>query len=84
VGGAPAAVSGAPAAVAGRPALPDGGIDLRQALTGVESELIDQALERCAGNRTQAAALLGLRRTALVEKLRRRSAAAATSPQRRG
>ena len=52
--------------------LPERGLDLRQLLGHIERELIEQALDRCAGNRSQAAKLLGLKRTTLVEKLRRR------------
>jgi len=52
--------------------LPETGIDLKELLNRVEYELIDQALDRTGGNRNQAAALLGLNRTTLVEKLKRR------------
>jgi DNA-binding NtrC family response regulator len=44
---------------------------LRDALLDLEKQLIERALERTGGNRTEAAALLGLNRTTLVEKLRR-------------
>ncbi len=47
------------------------GIDLKHHLTEVEQALIRQALERTDGVVGQAARLLGLRRTTLVEKLRR-------------
>ncbi len=53
------------------PILDDETLDLRTALDGLERRLIRQALERAHGNRTEAAALLGLNRTTLVEKLRR-------------
>ena len=53
--------------------LPSEGIELRQLLADIESDYIDQALERTDGNRNQAARLLGLNRTTLVEKLRKRS-----------
>jgi DNA-binding NtrC family response regulator len=53
--------------------LPSQGIELRQLLADIESDYIDQALERTDGNRNQAARLLGLNRTTLVEKLRKRS-----------
>ncbi len=53
-------------------ALPGEGIDLRRAVEAFENNLIDQALERTGGNRNQAAILLGLNRTTLVEKLRKR------------
>lgn len=46
-------------------------LDLRAALEETERRLIRTALERSAGNRTSAAAMLGLNRTTLVEKLRR-------------
>jgi transcriptional regulator with PAS, ATPase and Fis domain len=46
-------------------------LDLRTALEALEKRLIDEALARAQGNRTEAAALLGLNRTTLVEKLRR-------------
>lgn len=48
-------------------------LNLREAIDRVERELIDQALKRSNGNRTEAAALLGLNRTTLVEKLRKTS-----------
>ena len=51
--------------------LPDGGIDLKQAVADLEGTLIEQALSRTGGNRNAAALLLGLNRTTLVEKLRR-------------
>ena len=47
------------------------GSDLRGALEHLERQLIQEALARAGGNRTEAAALLGLNRTTLVEKLRR-------------
>ena len=49
----------------------DSSLDLRSALEGLERELIDRALQKAGGNRTEAAALLGLNRTTLVEKLRK-------------
>ena len=56
----------------GGPALPDSGVDLKEFLKGIETSLIDQALQRTGGNRNQAASLLALNRTTLVEKLRKR------------
>ena len=53
--------------------LPIEGIELRDLLAEIEANYIDQALERTGGNRNQAARLLGLNRTTLVEKLRKRS-----------
>ena len=52
------------------------GLDLRSALENLERELIDRALRKAGGNRTEAAALLGLNRTTLVEKLRKYAPAA--------
>jgi sigma-54 specific flagellar transcriptional regulator A len=51
--------------------LPAAGIDLRAHLTQIERRLIEQALERSGGTVAHAARLLGLRRTTLVEKLRK-------------
>jgi DNA-binding NtrC family response regulator len=55
--------------------LPPHGVDLRMLLTQLEDRLIGQALERTGGNKNRAAELLGLNRTTLVEKLRRRTVA---------
>jgi transcriptional regulator with GAF, ATPase, and Fis domain len=52
----------------------DNVLDLRTALEQVERQLIDRALSKANGNRTEAAALLGLNRTTLVEKLRKYAA----------
>jgi sigma-54 dependent transcriptional regulator, flagellar regulatory protein len=52
-------------------ALPVEGIDLRAHLTAIERRLIEQALERSGGTVAHAARLLGLRRTTLVEKMRK-------------
>ncbi len=51
--------------------LPDQGIDLRAHLLTIERSLISQALERADGTVAHAARLLNLRRTTLVEKLRK-------------
>jgi DNA-binding NtrC family response regulator len=55
--------------------LPLSGVDLRVFLTQLEERLILQALERTGGNKNRAAELLGMNRTTLVEKLRRRNVA---------
>jgi transcriptional regulator with GAF, ATPase, and Fis domain len=55
-------------------ALGDTSLDLRSALEALERQLIDRALQKAGGNRTEAAALLGLNRTTLVEKLRKYAA----------
>jgi DNA-binding NtrC family response regulator len=56
------------------PELGDSSLDLRAALENLERQLIDRALTKAGGNRTEAAALLGLNRTTLVEKLRKYAA----------
>jgi DNA-binding NtrC family response regulator len=55
--------------------LPPNGVDLRLLLAQLEDRLIEQALQRTGGNRNRAAELLGMNRTTLVEKLRRRTVA---------
>jgi transcriptional regulator with PAS, ATPase and Fis domain len=57
--------------------LPDLGIDLRTAVESFENNLIRQALERTKWNKNQAARLLGLNRTTLVEMLKRKRIEAA-------
>jgi transcriptional regulator with PAS, ATPase and Fis domain len=52
--------------------LPDGGLELRAAVEAFENGLIRQALERTGWNKNQAARLLGLNRTTLVEMLKRK------------
>jgi sigma-54 specific flagellar transcriptional regulator A len=52
-------------------ALPDDGLDLRNHMANIELGLINEALERTQGVVAHAAQLLGLRRTTLVEKLRK-------------
>jgi sigma-54 specific flagellar transcriptional regulator A len=51
--------------------LPEDGLDLRAHLTAIERQLIEQALRRSRGTVAQAARLLNLRRTTLVEKMRK-------------
>jgi sigma-54 specific flagellar transcriptional regulator A len=51
--------------------LPDDGLDLRAHLLDIERKLVTQALTRSGGVVAHAARLLGLRRTTLVEKLRK-------------
>jgi len=57
----------APCVAEGRP------LDLPRLLRDLEDSYIDAALARTGGNRKAAADLLGLQRTTLVEKLRRRN-----------
>jgi len=51
--------------------LPIDGLDLDAYVGSIERELIYRALEKSGGNKGQAAKLLGLKRTTLVEKVRR-------------
>lgn len=53
-------------------ALPDAGLDLRTAVEDFENGLIRQALDRTGWNKNQAAKLLGLNRTTLVEMIKRK------------
>lgn len=55
-----------------RPTLGEEGIDLNRAVEEFEYRLIDEALRRTRGNKQAAAKLLGLKRTTLVAKLRRK------------
>ena len=70
-----AAVAAAPTPAAAAPAsdavLPAAGIDLRHHMASIELDLIRAALAQAGGVVAHAAPLLGLRRTTLVEKLRK-------------
>ena len=50
---------------------PDDGLDFERYIEGVELSLIRRSLERTQGNKRQAAKLLKLKRTTLIEKLKR-------------
>jgi DNA-binding NtrC family response regulator len=52
--------------------LPEKGLDLKAVVSAFENHLVDQALTRTNGNKNRASMLLGLNRTTLVEKLRKR------------
>jgi sigma-54 specific flagellar transcriptional regulator A len=52
--------------------LPGSGIDLLRFIEDLENDLIRQALERTNNNKNQAAKLLGLNRTTLVERIKKR------------
>jgi DNA-binding NtrC family response regulator len=52
-------------------ALPEEGIDFQHYVSNIERQLILQSLERTGGNKGRAAQLLNLKRTTLVEKLKR-------------
>jgi transcriptional regulator with PAS, ATPase and Fis domain len=51
--------------------LPEDGVDLDAYVATIERDLIERSLERTGGNKGQAAKLLNLKRTTLVEKLKR-------------
>jgi sigma-54 specific flagellar transcriptional regulator A len=53
------------------PLLPEHGIDLREYITNLEMSLIQQALNDCGGVVARAADKLCIRRTTLVEKMRK-------------
>jgi len=59
------------AAISASLALPEDGLDLDAYVGSIERELIQLSLERTGGNKGQAARLLNLKRTTLVEKLKR-------------
>jgi transcriptional regulator with PAS, ATPase and Fis domain len=61
------------APIASSLSLPEEGLNLETLITNIERELIQRALERTNGNKGQAATLLHLKRTTLVEKLKRLS-----------
>jgi DNA-binding NtrC family response regulator len=52
-------------------ALPENGLDLMEYVGRIERDLIQMSLDRTGGNKGQAARLLNLKRTTLVEKLKR-------------
>ena len=51
--------------------IPDEGIDLSNVVSQVERDLLIQTLDKTGGNKMQAAKLLNLKRTTLVEKVKR-------------
>ena len=63
-------VSGAADLIPGL-ALPDTGLDFDSFIARIEREVIRRALERTGGNKAAAASVLNLKRTTLVEKLKR-------------
>jgi len=51
--------------------IPEEGINLQNVVTDMERELISQSLRRTNGNKKLAAKLLNLKRTTLIEKIKR-------------
>jgi DNA-binding NtrC family response regulator len=60
-----------PVAVSSSVSLPEDGVDLDGLIANIERDLIQRSLERTNGNKGQAAKLLHIKRTTLVEKLKR-------------
>jgi DNA-binding NtrC family response regulator len=52
--------------------LPPEGISLNEVVKSLENSLIDQALERTGGHRTNAAKILGMNRTTLLMRMKAR------------
>jgi len=52
--------------------IPDGGINLPQILDELEKGLIEKALNKAGGIKSRAADLLGINRTTLIEKMRKK------------
>jgi DNA-binding NtrC family response regulator len=67
----PPEIQAAPVAVVPTIDFPDTGVDLPTLVEQMERDLIGRALSRTGGNKAAAAGLLNLKRTTLVEKLRR-------------
>jgi len=51
--------------------IPESGIDLEQAVADFERTLIRRAMDRTGGNKRRASDLLQVKRTTLIEKLKR-------------
>jgi len=51
--------------------LPENGVKLQEEVRAFETDLILQALERTDGNQSAAARLLNVKRTTMVEKMKR-------------
>lgn len=51
-------------------AVPDNGMDLQMTVQKLEKTLIEQALRRTGGNKSQAADILGMKRTTLTAKMK--------------
>src|SRR5919106_2729676 len=67
----PSEIQSAELAVAPTMDLPDDGVDMQSLVDQIERDLIQRALMRTGGNKAAAAGLLKLKRTTLVEKLKR-------------
>ena len=61
-------------------AIPDEGLNFQTVVSQLERELITRSLEKTGGNKRQAARLLQLSRTTLIDKLHRLNIASAAEP----
>jgi DNA-binding NtrC family response regulator len=68
----PAQVRAEPTTQAWAPRLPSTGLDFNAVVGRFETDLIEQALEHTHWNKNRAAQLLGLNRTTLIEKIKKR------------
>lgn len=62
--------------------LPDKGVNLTALVEDLENRIILQALNKTRNNKNQAAKLLGLNRTTLVERIKKRKLAPLNSPSK--
>ena len=60
--------------------IPDEGLNFQSVVSQLERELLTRCLEKTGGNKRQAARLLQLSRTTLIDKLRRLNIATASEP----
>lgn len=67
----PPEIQGAPVTFLPTMEFPDAGVDLPEVVEQIERDLITRALSRTGGNKAAAATLLNIKRTTLVEKLKR-------------
>ena len=68
----PAQVRAEPTAQTLAPRVPSTGLDFNAVVARLETELIEQALDHTHWNKNRAAGLLGLNRTTLIEKIKKR------------
>jgi DNA-binding NtrC family response regulator len=62
--------------------IPEDGLSLNDLVSALERQIISQSLEMCGGNKKRAATLLNLKRTTLVEKIKRLGLESAGEDQR--
>jgi transcriptional regulator with GAF, ATPase, and Fis domain len=74
----------APAVTVGGDLWPDSGIDFNALVNDFETQLIVQALKLTLGNKKEAARLLNLKRTTLLEKIKKKDLAGTWSDEEEG